>query len=97
MERVVGNQFEVSIRLETDCSKAAQSDKLEDALNYQEVYKTVKKVMEKNSRLLENVAKRILDELFENFITIKKARIKLSKINPTMAGEIDKVSVILER
>jgi dihydroneopterin aldolase len=97
MERVVGNQFEVNIRIITDCSKAAETDKLMDALNYQEVYETIKKVMVKNSYLLENVAKRILDSLFEEFPTIETARVKVSKMNPPMGGDIEKVSVTLER
>ncbi|MGC9355356.1 MAG: dihydroneopterin aldolase, partial [Mariniphaga sp.] len=34
-ERVVGNEFQVDVQLETDCEAAATSDNLEDALNYQ--------------------------------------------------------------
>ncbi len=95
-EQIVGNQFEVNVRLETDCRKAAKSDKLEDALNYQAVYETIKKVMEVKSSLLENVAKRILDALYEEFEGIEKARVKISKMNPPMGGEIEKVSVSFE-
>ena len=96
-EQVVGNYFEVNIRIETDCSKAARSDKLEDALNYQSVYETIKEVMQVKSALLENVAKRILDELYLRFPEIEKTRLKISKLNPPMGGEIEKVSVTMER
>jgi dihydroneopterin aldolase len=47
--------------------------------------------------LLENVAKRILDSLYLNFTSIEKAEIKISKMNPPMGGEIEKVSVTLTR
>ena len=97
MERIVGNQFEVDIRLETDCKKAAESDKLDDALNYQEVYETIKKEMEIKSHLLEHVAKRILDTLSKRFPAIERARIKVSKMNPPMGGEIERVSITLEK
>lgn len=96
-EQVVGNYFEVNIRLEIDCSKAAKSDKLEDALNYQAVYESIKKEMQTKSALLENVAERIINTLYKEFPTIEKARLKISKMNPPMGGEIDKVSVTLER
>ena len=96
-EQIVGNHFEVNIKIETDCSKAALSDKLEDALNYQLVYETIKKVMQVKSSLLENVANRILDSLYEQFDGIEKVRLKISKLNPPMGGEIEKVSVTLER
>lgn len=96
-ERVVGNNFEVNIRLETDCNIAAESDNLDDALNYQAVYETIGEVMQSKSHLLENVAKRILDTLYEQFPAIEKAKVKISKMNPPMGGEIEKVSVTLER
>ncbi len=96
-EQVVGNSFEVNVQLKTDCRKAAESDKLEDALNYQAVYECIKHQMQTPSALLENVAQRILDALYAEFPSIKKARIKISKMNPPMGGEIERVSVTLSR
>ena len=96
-EQVVGNYFEVNIRIQTSCSKAAVSDRLEDALNYQTVYEIIQKVMQVKSALLENVAQRILDHLYKNFPEIQGIRVKVSKLNPPMGGEIEKVSVTLER
>jgi len=96
-ERIVGNHFLVGIQIKTDCSKAAVSDDLNDTLNYQEVYLLVKSEMKKTSLLLENVAQRILDLLFETFPQIKKAKIMVSKLHPPMGGEIEKVSVILSK
>jgi dihydroneopterin aldolase len=53
--------------------------------------------MQQKSKLLENVAKRILDALFLSFTSIEKAKIKVSKLNPPMGGQIEKVSVTLTR
>ena len=96
-ERVVGNKFKVDVSIEADCTKAAQSDKLEDALNYQEVYELVKEEMGVPSSLLENVANRILGKLMGHFPEITKATLKISKMNPPMGGKIEKVSVTLTR
>jgi len=96
-ERVVGNEFRVDVTLETDCLKAAASDNLEDALNYQAVYDLIKQEMLVKSHLLEHVAGRILDALFNEFPSIQKAKIKVSKINPPMGGQIEKASVTLKR
>jgi dihydroneopterin aldolase len=96
-EQVVGNDFEVNLKIETDCEKASVSDNLDDALNYQTAYKIIKKEMEIPSHLLENVSKRILDSLYREFSSIKKAEIKISKMNPPMGGEIEKVSVTMSR
>jgi dihydroneopterin aldolase len=38
VEQIVGNRFIVDLALNTDCSKAAKSDDLENALNYQNAY-----------------------------------------------------------
>lgn len=94
-EQIVGNEFIVDLTLKTDCNAAAKTDNLSHALNYQTVYELVKQEMAKPSRLLENVAKRILDALYDSYSTIAEAKVKVSKLNPPMGGEIEKVSVTL--
>jgi len=96
-EQIVGNRFTVDLTLYTDCSAAAQSDDLADALDYQAAYRIVKEAMQVKSHLLEHVAGRILKQLYENYDSIRKAKVKISKINPPMGGQIEKVSVTLER
>jgi dihydroneopterin aldolase len=96
-EQIVGNEFSIDLRMETDNNKAAISDNLDDALNYQTAYEIVKHEMNQPSKLLENVANRVLYSLYEKFAAIKKATIKISKMNPPMGGEIEKVSVTLSR
>lgn len=97
VEQKVGNDFLVDVSIETDCSAAAASDNLDDALNYQAVYDIVKKEMQVTSKLLENVAGRIIDSLYQSFPGIEKAKIKISKLNPPMGGQIEKASVTLIR
>lgn len=96
-EQKIGNKFKVDLKIETNCSRAAVSDNLSDALNYQSAYEIVKAEMSITSNLLENVAKRILDSLYLNFESIIKAEVKISKMNPPMGGQIKKVSVTLSR
>jgi len=96
-EQIVGNAFNVDLALETNCDEAAKSDDLKDALNYQAAYEIIQKEMMQKSRLLENVAKRILDALYISFPAIEKATVKVSKLNPPMGGQIEKVSVTLSR
>jgi dihydroneopterin aldolase len=96
-EQVVGNKFLVNVSIETDCDKAGQSDNLHDALDYQKVYHLIKAAMEENSFLLEHICTRILDCLYAEFDAIKKATIKVSKINPPMGGQIKRVSITMSR
>jgi len=96
-EQKIGNEFTVDLKIETDLNPAAISDNLNDALNYQTVFEIIKTEMSIPSHLLENVAKRILDSLYLNFETLKKVEVKISKLNPPMGGQIEKVSVTLSR
>jgi len=94
-EQIVGNKFLIDLRLEADCSAAAKSDNIHDALNYQTAYKVVAAQMQTKSYLLEHLAQRILDALFHKLTHLKYASVKVSKLNPPMGGKIEKVSVTL--
>lgn len=96
-EQIVGNKFLVDVSITTDCEKAAESDNVKDALNYQVVYEIIKAEMQKKSHLLENVANRILDALFQKFDTIQNITLKISKVNPPVGGQVNRVSVIFSR
>ena len=96
-EQIVGNKFLVDLTIETDMALASVSDDLKDAVNYQKAYQLVKTEMEKKSHLLENIARRILDKLFENLTGIEEASVKVSKMNPPVGGKMDCVSVTMGR
>jgi dihydroneopterin aldolase len=96
-EQIVGSHFMVDVTLETDTDKAGISDNLDDTLNYQKAYQIIKKEMETSSNLLEHIATRILNSLYNGMSAIKKATVRISKINPVMGGKIGRVSVELSR
>ncbi len=96
-EQIVGTRFIVDLTIETDMSVPSKSDNLRDAVNYQKAYQIVKEQMEKKSYLLENIAGRILDALYSEMQDIKKATVKVSKMNPPMGGKIGSVSVVMEK
>jgi 7,8-dihydroneopterin aldolase/epimerase/oxygenase len=96
-EQIVGNKFLVDLTIETDMTIPAGSDNLKDAVNYQKAYQIIKAQMSVKSHLLENIAGRILDGLYAEMEGIKKATVKVSKMNPPMGGKIGSVSVIMER
>jgi dihydroneopterin aldolase len=96
-EQIVGNRFIVDLTIETDMSVPSISDNLKDAVDYQKAYLIIKAEMEKKSYLLENIASRILDALYAEMSGIKKATVKVSKMNPPMGGKIGSVSVIMDR
>ena len=96
-EQTLGNDFLVDITIETDMERASQSDDLNDALNYAEVYETVKQEMFVRSCLLEHLTQRILDRLFENFPQLNNAKVCVAKLNPPVGGKMQSVSVCRKR
>jgi len=96
-EQIVGSRFQVDLTIEADLEKPAESDNLRDAVNYQQAYGIIKAQMEQKSYLLENIASRILNALYLEMTGIKKARVKVSKMNPPVGGKVNSVSVVIER
>ncbi len=96
-EQIVGNKFIVDLTIETDMDKASASDNLKDAVNYQRAYEIIRQEMEKKSHLLENIAGRILEALHTELTGIRKATVKVSKMNPPVGGKIHSVSVVLSK
>jgi 7,8-dihydroneopterin aldolase/epimerase/oxygenase len=95
-EAIIGTKFNIDLFLETDTSVAEQSDELKDTVNYQSVYAAVKEEMKTRSKLLEHVARRILQRIQHDFPMVSHARIKIRKLNPPLGGKMDFVSLELE-
>ena len=92
-EAIVGNKFLVDLMFETDIEKATISDDVFDTVSYLDVYEEIKKQMMVRSNILENVTQRVIDALKCRFPQIISGKIKISKCNPPLGGNIEKVSV----
>lgn len=92
-----GNKFVVDLTMEAETAKPGQSDDLEDALNYENIYNMVKAEMEIRSNLLEHAAHRILDKLTEQFKAVQSAELTIAKLNPPLKGIVQQVSVTIKQ
>jgi dihydroneopterin aldolase len=88
-ERKKGNLFLVDFWGETDLSKAAESDDLNDTINYAAIHEIVKKEMSVPSDLLEHVAGRIIRAIAADFKEFTKFSIRISKHNPPVDGPVE--------
>ena len=96
-ETLIGTWFSVDVWLDADTEKAQRNDSLDDTVNYAEVYARIKEEMSVPSKLIEYVAQRILNRIFAEFPPVRKAGIKLRKINPPLGEKIGNVNVYLEQ
>ena len=85
-ERAEGNRFLVDFKGEVPLKKCAKSDRLEDAVDYGDIFKIVRAEMDKPSNLLENVAWRIVESIHAAFPDICPFAVRVSKQNPPVGG-----------
>ena len=96
-ENVVGTYYLVNVEIEANIWKASQTDALEDTINYAEINEIIHQEMAIPSKLLEHVIGRIFSKLEQNFPQITAMKIKLTKVNPPMKGEMKGVSIEMEK
>jgi dihydroneopterin aldolase len=94
-ESKIGTHYTVDVWMETDFSEAAKTDDLTKTIDYVTVYDIVKKQMAIRSKLIEQVGQRIVDELKNEFNTLLKLEVKVTKHNPPMNGNVEKVSIVI--
>jgi len=94
-EQIIGNKYLVSFSAEADIISPGRSDELKDALNYQEVYDLISNEMAVPSKLLENVAYRILETFRYRYPNINNATISISKLNPPVGGKVECARVVM--
>ena len=92
-EGKIGSDYRVDVEVRADLSKSAITDHLADTVDYVHVNKIVKEEMAVRAKLLEQVAKRILDRILLEIPIVKKAKIEVSKLNPPIGGNVAMVTI----
>ncbi len=96
-EARIGSWYRVDIEVEGDLSKSSRTDELSDTIDYVHLNAIAKEEMAIRSKLLEEVAQRILDRFFIEIPMLEKATVSVAKINPPIGGNVQEVVVILEQ
>ncbi len=92
-EEKIGSDYIVNLNVNTDLSLSSVTDKLEDTVDYVSLLAIVKKQMSKRSNLLENLADRIIKQIFNDLPKVNKVNIRVSKKNPPIGGNVEEVCV----
>ncbi|MCQ2344129.1 MAG: dihydroneopterin aldolase [Paludibacteraceae bacterium] len=95
-ENRIGTRYTVDLSMSVpdDCGV---NDDLSATVNYEDVYKTVECEMHHNSKLIEHLASRILDNIMHSFPSVLHSVITLYKYNPPLGGKVQRVGIRLER
>ena len=92
-ERRVGGEYLVSLQVETDLSRAVNSDSVADTVNYAQLYEVVRCEMAEPSQLLEHVAGRIGQRVLDHFPQVTALTVRVTKCNPPMGADSKGASV----
>ena len=95
-ETVIGSEYRVDLWVDADLTVASSSDDLKDTPDYVVLHQIVVKEMKIPSRLLEHVAQRIIERIKSTVNDLDRIRVRVSKINPPIGGDVQSVSVLLE-
>ena len=95
-ETVIGSEYRVDLWVDADLTVASSSDNLKDTPDYVVLHQIVVKEMKIPSRLLEHVAQRIIERINSTVKDLDHIRVRVSKINPPIGGDVQSVSVLLE-
>ncbi|MDD7420992.1 MAG: dihydroneopterin aldolase [Prevotellaceae bacterium] len=94
-ERITGNDYLVSVSADCPLAAAAESDSVDDTLNYAHIYNVVKEEMALQSNLVEHVAGRIGRRVLAEFPLADNVRVEVVKLNPPMGAACDGAGVEL--
>ncbi|WP_166386838.1 dihydroneopterin aldolase [Polaribacter sp. 11A2H] len=96
-EGKIGSEYSVDIEIKADLKKSSRTDELTDTVDYVHLNRIIKEEMAIRSKLLEEVAQRILDRTFKEIPMVKKAKVSVAKINPPIGGNVEEVVIILTK
>ncbi len=96
-EGQIGSDYLVNLTVKANLDKAAQTDRLQDTVDYVILQKIVKEEMAVRSKLLEHVGKRIIDKIMLDLPLVNSVKVRVAKVNPPIGGDVAAVSVTMKR
>jgi dihydroneopterin aldolase len=95
-ESKIGSNYSVDLEIRSNLIKSSETDNLIDTVDYVLLNRIVEEEMAIRSNLLEHVAKRILNRIFEEIATVSKIKLGVSKLNPPIGGDVESVTIEME-
>jgi len=94
-EGKIGSDYRVDVAVKANLQPSAVSDQLNQTVDYVQVNRIVKEEMAIRSKLLEHVAKRIIDRILDEIPIADQATVEVSKINPPIGGNVEQVTITM--
>lgn len=97
-ERAVGAEYELDITLVLPPTYGCLTDNIDDTISYADLYDTVKAEFDRPSKLLEHLARRIVDAVYARWPgQIRSQTLRITKIAPPIPACQGQATVTLTR
>ena len=92
-ETAIGSDYRIDLEVKANLKTSAKTDELSDTVDYVFLNKVVREEMNIPSKLLETVAQRILNRIFNEDKMVTKATVSVGKVNPPIGGDVEMVTI----
>mmetsp|Transcript_32979 Transcript_32979/g.71892 ORF Transcript_32979/g.71892 Transcript_32979/m.71892 type:complete len:166 (-) Transcript_32979:1594-2091(-) len=97
-ENVLGQKFVIDLTMRVDLRKAGETDELDQTVNYAEVFRQVKTIVEGPPRkLIEAVAEDIAKDVLTSHGLVQDIMVRVKKPHVALEGVIDTLGVEIWR
>jgi dihydroneopterin aldolase len=95
-ERKIGGKYIVDVLVYTNAKDAELHDDLNGTVNYEQIYKVVEQNMQQPVKLIERLARKIMDDIRLFVVKEDTIRIKIRKLNPPLGAKVEASVVEME-
>jgi dihydroneopterin aldolase len=95
-ERKIGGKYIVDVLVYTNAKDAELHDDLNGTVNYEQIYKAVEQNMLQPVKLIERLARKIMDDIRLFVVKEDTIRIKIRKLNPPLGAKVEASVVEME-
>ncbi|SCA83909.1 dihydroneopterin aldolase [Bacillus glycinifermentans] len=97
-ENKLGQRFRVDLTVYLDLNEAGKTDRIDATINYAELYKLCKEVVEGEPvNLVETLAETIAGRVLKQFQTVQECTVKVTKPDPPIPGHYKSVAIEMTR
>jgi len=96
-EGKIGSDYQVDLSVKANLKKSAETDELDDTVDYVHLNRIIKEEMAIRTKLLETIASKILDRILFEIPLVSSVKVKVSKLNPPIGGNVEMVSIVMKR
>lgn len=95
-EGQIGSDYIVNLKVKANLKKASKTDELFHTVDYVLLQNIVRQEMAVRAKLLEHVAKRIIDSVLKHSVMVDEVKVSVAKKNPPIGGDVAEVSVTMK-